>query len=91
MASVLSKELSTESRRPGIAVVGTAGAGASAEAASEGFAAAAGGGGNTAKIASAMDKAVFTFESPDRVRSRWTWYQDGKEKWFEEIVQTRRP
>lgn len=38
-----------------------------------------------------MDKAVFTFESPDRVRSRWTWYQDGKEKWFEEIVQTRRP
>jgi hypothetical protein len=38
-----------------------------------------------------MDSAVFTFEAPDLVRSRWTWYQDGKEKWFEEIVQTRRP
>jgi hypothetical protein len=38
-----------------------------------------------------MDKAVFTFEAADRVRSRWTWYQDGKEKWFEEILQTRRP
>jgi hypothetical protein len=38
-----------------------------------------------------MDRAVFTFEAPDRVRSRWTWYQDGKEKWFEEILQTRRP
>ena len=38
-----------------------------------------------------MDKAVFRFEAPDRVTSRWTWYQDGKETWFEEIVQTRRP
>ena len=38
-----------------------------------------------------MDQAVYTFEAPDRVRSRWTWYQDGKEKWFEEILQTRRP
>lgn len=38
-----------------------------------------------------MDRAVFTFEAPDRVRSRWTWYEDGKEKWFEEILQTRRP
>lgn len=38
-----------------------------------------------------MDKAVYTFEAPDRVRSRWTWYQDGKEKWFEEILQTRQP
>jgi hypothetical protein len=37
-----------------------------------------------------MDKAVFHFDSPDRVTSRWTWYQDGKEKWMEEIVQTRR-
>ncbi len=36
-----------------------------------------------------MDKAVFTFEAPDRVRSRWTWYQNGEEKWFEDIVQTR--
>jgi hypothetical protein len=38
-----------------------------------------------------MDKAVFRFEAPDRVTSRWTWYENGKEKWFEEIVQTRRP
>ena len=38
-----------------------------------------------------MDKAVFTFEAPGRVTSRWTWYENGKEKWFEEIVQTRRP
>ena len=38
-----------------------------------------------------MDKAVFTFESPARVTSRWTWFENGKEKWFEEIVQTRRP
>ena len=38
-----------------------------------------------------MDKAVFVFEAQDRVRSRWTWYQDGQEKWFEEILQTRRP
>jgi hypothetical protein len=37
-----------------------------------------------------MDKAVFSFESADRVRSRWTWYADGKEQWLEEIVQTRR-
>jgi hypothetical protein len=38
-----------------------------------------------------MDKAVFTFEGPGRVTSRWTWYENGREKWFEEIVQTRRP
>ena len=38
-----------------------------------------------------MDRAVFTFEAGDRVRSRWTWYQDGKERWLEEIVQTRKP
>ena len=36
-----------------------------------------------------MDSAVFTFDGPDRVTSRWSWYQDGKEKWFEDIVQTR--
>ena len=36
-----------------------------------------------------MDKAVLRFEGPDRLVSRWTWYQDGREKWFEDIVQTR--
>ena len=38
-----------------------------------------------------MDRAVFTFETDGRVRSQWTWYQDGKERWLEEIVQTRKP
>lgn len=42
-----------------------------------------------ARDAGHMDKAVFTFESPDRFKSRWTWYQDGKERWMEEIVYTR--
>ena len=37
-----------------------------------------------------MDQAIFVFESPDRVRSRWTWFENGSEKWMEEIVQTRR-
>ncbi len=36
-----------------------------------------------------MDRAVFTFEGPDRIRSRWTWYENGAEKWMEEILQTR--
>jgi hypothetical protein len=36
-----------------------------------------------------MDSAVMTFEAPDRVTSRWSWYQDGKQKWFEDIVSTR--
>jgi len=38
-----------------------------------------------------MDKAVFRFGADGRVVSQWTWYENGKEKWFEEIVQTRRP
>ncbi len=37
-----------------------------------------------------MDKVVFRFEGPDRTTSRWTWYENGTEKWFEEIVQTRK-
>ena len=36
-----------------------------------------------------MDKAVFKFESPDRFTSQWTWYQNGKEQWMEEIEYTR--
>ena len=32
-----------------------------------------------------MDKAVFRFEDADRMTTRWTWYQDGKETWMEEI------
>jgi hypothetical protein len=36
-----------------------------------------------------MDQAIIRFEGPDRLTSRWTWYENGTEKWFEEIVQTR--
>jgi hypothetical protein len=32
---------------------------------------------------------VFKFESADRMSSQWTWYQNGKEQWMEEIVFTR--
>lgn len=37
-----------------------------------------------------MDKAVFRIDGPDRYTSRWTWYQDGKERWMEEIRHERR-
>jgi len=37
-----------------------------------------------------LDKAVFRFEDADHFTSRWTWYQDGKESWMEEIRHTRR-
>lgn len=36
-----------------------------------------------------MDKAMFRFESDDRFTTKWTWYQNGQEKWMEEIVCTR--
>ena len=40
-----------------------------------------------------MDKAVFRFLDADRVVTRWTWYQDGKESWMEEITleRTKKP
>jgi hypothetical protein len=37
-----------------------------------------------------MDRAVFHFEDPDHVTTRWTWYQDGRERWMEEIRLTRK-
>ena len=37
-----------------------------------------------------MDRAVITLESADRYRSRWSFYQNGKEQWMEDIVNTRR-
>ena len=37
-----------------------------------------------------MDKAVFRFEDADRVTARWTWYQDGRESWMEEIRLNRK-
>ncbi len=38
-----------------------------------------------------MDRAIFTLESADQYRSRWTFYQKGAERWMEEIVNKRRP
>jgi hypothetical protein len=38
-----------------------------------------------------MDKAVFRFIDDNRVASRWTWYQNGKENWMEEIQLERKP
>jgi hypothetical protein len=32
-----------------------------------------------------MDKVIFDFIDDDHFDSRWTWYQDGKERWLEEI------
>lgn len=37
-----------------------------------------------------MDKAVFHFVDDSHVSSRWTWYQDGKESWMEEISLERK-
>ena len=36
-----------------------------------------------------MDKLVFRFVDENHVVSRWTWYQDGKERWMEEIALER--
>ncbi|MBC8064870.1 MAG: hypothetical protein H7Y17_08575 [Chlorobia bacterium] len=32
-----------------------------------------------------MDRATYEFISPDRYKTRWTWYQKGKEQWMEEF------
>jgi hypothetical protein len=37
-----------------------------------------------------MDKAVFRFIDDDHVSSQWTWYQNGKEQWMEDIKLERR-
>lgn len=37
-----------------------------------------------------MNRAVYTLESEDRYRSRWTFSQKGEARWMEEIVTTRR-
>jgi hypothetical protein len=36
-----------------------------------------------------MDSAVFQFVDEDHVRSRWSWYANGQERWFEDIEQVR--
>lgn len=37
-----------------------------------------------------MDKAIFRFIDDNHVVTRWTWYQDGKESWMEEILMERK-
>jgi len=37
-----------------------------------------------------MDKAVFRFIDDNKFSSQWTWYQNGKESWMEEIVCERK-
>ncbi len=36
-----------------------------------------------------MDSIVYHFDGPDRFTSQWSWYQDGREKPFEEITAER--
>jgi hypothetical protein len=36
-----------------------------------------------------MDRAIFTIESRDRFRTRWTFYKEGREQWMEDIVHVR--
>jgi len=38
-----------------------------------------------------MDQAIYRFESDDRMTGRWTWYQNGQERWMEEIEYRRVP
>jgi hypothetical protein len=38
-----------------------------------------------------MDRAVYKFVDENHFTTRWTWYQDGKESWMEEIVMERIP
>lgn len=38
-----------------------------------------------------MDKVIFRFDDTDHFSHRWTWYQNGKESWMEEISSERVP
>lgn len=38
-----------------------------------------------------MDKVVFRFVDADHFTSQWSWYEDGRESWMEEIAHTRIP
>ncbi len=38
-----------------------------------------------------MDKAVLRFLDNDHFTTQWTWYQNGTEKWREEIQMARQP
>src|SRR6185312_4168304 len=37
-----------------------------------------------------MDKALYRFIDDDHFSTQWTWFQDGKERWMEEIVLERK-
>lgn len=36
-----------------------------------------------------MDKVVFEFIDKDTYRNKWTWYQNGKERWMEDFTYRR--
>lgn len=36
-----------------------------------------------------MDRVVFRFRDPNRFSSQWTWFQNGEERWMEEIAYQR--
>jgi hypothetical protein len=36
-----------------------------------------------------MDRVVYRIPDRDRMISQWTWYQDGRERWLEEITLER--
>ena len=36
-----------------------------------------------------MDKALYRLIDADHYSSRWTWYQEGEERWMEDIVLER--
>jgi hypothetical protein len=38
-----------------------------------------------------MDKVVLRFEDGDHFSARWTWFQDGKEAWMEDVRYQRGP
>lgn len=38
-----------------------------------------------------MDKVIFRFRDDSHLTSQWTWYQNGKESWMEEIQLERVP
>jgi GH24 family phage-related lysozyme (muramidase) len=49
------------------------------------------GGGNLAdRNRGHMDGAVFRFEDADHVVARWSWYENGSERWMEEIRMVRK-
>lgn len=38
-----------------------------------------------------MDAAVYRFNDDGTVTTRWSWYEQGKERWMEEIALVRKP